>query len=113
MATWKKGDKALCINNGDITPNDGKNPPLRLNVEYIVQDVCTCSCGCLVLDVGLGGTSMRTMCSCGNKYPDPEVHWADANRFVKRRPESEVREAIEKALDEENYELATELQKEL
>jgi hypothetical protein len=55
---WKPGDIGICINTG-LLPHQKKNkrlPPLRLRAEYLVQNVLTCGCGYVMLDVGFWST---------------------------------------------------------
>ena len=116
MTNWKKGDKALCINNGNLpgTPSKGTLPPLRLNVEYVVHAVNVCECGGISLDVGLAsGSTGQTKCGCSRFIGDAGIHWANARRFVKKRPKGELYKELHDAVQDENFELAAELQKEI
>jgi hypothetical protein len=106
---WKPGDIAVCVKVGSIMHKGGNFPPLRLKAEYMVQNVKTCECGSISLDVGLyseGGVS----CSCDAKSsPHSGIWWCNAIRFVKKQTNKEVEEQIEEAVANENYELAQEL----
>lgn len=107
---WKIGDIAICVKTGDIRPSiPGRNPNLRLNSEYVVQNVYICpKCKKVSLDVGLSpqpnGNGKGTLC-CTERIPCPEIHWCNSVRFVKKHLRTK-KEKIENE-DEENgdYEL--------
>lgn len=106
---WKPGDIAICIIVGNVTGRKGNNPPLRLKAEYMVQNVKTCECGSIALDVGLG-TDDGVRCGCGaTSSPTTGIWWCNAKRFTKKITNKEVEEQIEQAVANEDYELAQEL----
>jgi len=114
---WEAGDVAICKLVGplDADKEAEKAPPLRLNCEYIVQSVQTCGCGAVALDVGLytaktGGTT----CSCGAiSTPGTHVHLANAIRFVKKKTREAIKEEMDEAIHNEDYELARKLDDQL
>jgi len=115
---WEAGDVAICKYVGDLptkSSTNGKNPPLRMNAEYIVNGVHICECGTIKLDVGLyselnGGTT----CACGAiSRPGTHVHWANASRFVKKKTREAIREEMDEAIHNEDYELARQLDNQL
>jgi len=114
---WKPGDIAICINAGRLFDNSVKGilPPLRLNSQYMVQAIKVCECGCVSLDVGLANTGqLGTRCGCGAvSTPGTGIHWANAERFIKKKTREEIQEEIDEAIHEENYELAETLRQKL
>ena len=118
-SNWKVGDVAICIKVGRIEgyAHDDKSdyPNLRLNAEYIVNAVRICECGSVTLDVGLNSNSNKgTTCTCGAlSRPGTGIHWCAAQRFVKKRTISEIKEALNEAVQNEDFLSATELQHEL
>jgi len=115
---WKVGDVALCINNGEL-PNraheKGHLPELRLNTEYVVNNIRTCECGRITLDVGLSlgeNPTRGVSCQCGAiTSPKTGIHWCAAERFIKKRTEKDVEAQIAEAVANEDYMLAEELRK--
>ena len=112
---WKSGDIAICIGVGPLTSQNGKPPPVRLKAEYLVQDVRTCECKSITLDVGLSnGTGKGVKCGCGaTSSPTSGIWWCHSLRFIKKLTNKEVEEQIEEALAQETYELAQELTNQL
>jgi hypothetical protein len=122
MEKWKVGDIAICIQSGRIPGNSasGNLPPLRLNAEYVVQNIRACECQNISLDVGLGLDiiSPGVVCSCGSRSSAKTgIWWCNASRFTKKKTKEETKEEIEEAINEaiksENYELASELTQKL
>lgn len=117
MENWKPGDVAICINAGRLYDGQikGKIPPLRLGSQYIVQTVKTCECGSVSLDVGLVNDTVHgTRCGCGAvSTPNTGIHWAHADRFIKKKTREEIQEEINMAVSEEDFELAHKLDEEL
>ena len=115
MSNWKIGDKALCVNNGLLPYQTadvvGKLPALRLNAKYIVNDIHTCQCGSISLDVGLVQTSNGGIrCSCGTVSDPCDVHWCNATRFVKpQEDKASIEEKINEALKTNDMELIDKL----
>lgn len=115
---WKIGDTAICVKVG-ILPNTPANatgpyPPLRLNLEYLVQNVYLCpKCKMQSLDVGLGSSpaSGNTICKCEEKIPCKEIHWCASERFVKKNMKNKE-EQIADAISNEDYELAAQIKNE-
>jgi hypothetical protein len=106
MENWKKGDVAVCINTTEVfSIGPGALPALRLNSEYIVNDVFTCRCGVVSLDVGLAAQAKGngTWCSCRISLPYPDVHWCHSDRFVKKMSLEEAQTAYEVAFQNEDY----------
>lgn len=91
---WKKGDIAICIENGALDKSDSKynadyyiNNPLaiRLDAEYIVHSVYTCPrCNNSVLDIGIANYGVNIMCDCGENIPCKEIRWFNEKRFKKK-----------------------------
>ena len=110
---WKPGDIGICVYTGKLPhQTDTKNlPPLRLKAEYLIQNVSTCGCGAVMLDVGFGlPTSKGVNCGCGaTTSPATGIRWVSAERLVKKQTKSEIESQIEEAVADENYELAQEL----
>lgn len=107
---WKVGDIAICVNVGamdsSIPVAIHNLPPLKLNAEYVVQDVRQCGCGELLLDVGIASIVPLHICGKCRRYYNPNGSWwCRAKRFVKKDTRSKE-EKLEEALKEENYELA-------
>lgn len=113
--TWKKGDIAICIKTGNLTNKPGNNPLLRLNAEYIIQNVKICECGDIDLDIGLSSNDPRgILCQCGAlTSPKTGIWWCSSARFVKKRTKSEINAELNEAVQTENFELAHTLQEEL
>ena len=106
---WKIGDIAICIDN---KPHTGKNgPPLRINLEYIVNKIYICECGSVDLDVGLYSNN-GTVCKCGSTTSS-DIHWCNSSRFIKKRTKEEINEELEKAVNEDDFETASLLKEEL
>lgn len=122
MENWKKGDIAICVNDGLLpTSNPNRNqPPLRKNMEYIIHGVYTCECGSTRLDVGISNKN-GTFCRCGAlSSPKIGIWWCSSERFVKKQTKSEENNneeeleiAIQEAIEMEDYERAVELTKQL
>lgn len=114
---WEPGDIAICVNAGLLPGQlDGEGlPPLRQNLEYLVHAVHQCECGDYRLDVGLYTKSTGgTRCCCGAiAKPGTHIHWANAIRFVKKKSIKAIEEEIAQAVEQEDYELAFELEKQL
>ena len=114
---WKPGDIGICINAGLLPhqKSDRKLPPLRLKAEYLVQNVLTCGCGTVMLDVGFALPNERGVnCGCGaTTSPATGIWWIAAERLVKKQTNKEVEEQIGQAVAEENYELAQQLTEKL
>jgi hypothetical protein len=110
---WKPGDIGICVNTGLLPhqTNSTNLPPLRLKAEYLVQNVSTCGCGSVMLDVGFGLTGDKGVnCGCGARTsPATGIRWISAQRLVKKQTNQEVEEQIEQAVLAEDYELAQEL----
>lgn len=113
---WKIGEVAVCIKIGHIERNnDLCCPPLRLNSEYILQNIYQCpKCGETSFDVGLSsptkdGEHLGTIC-CTEYIPCIEIHWCSSQRFAKKRTKEEE---LEEAIENENYEKAGELRDEI
>jgi len=115
---WEVGDVALCVKVGNLTdsPDAGMPPPLRLNAEYVVNGVNICGdCGTIKLDVGLNSPGNEgTRCNCGAKTkPGTGIHWANAIRFVKKKTREAIRDEMNEAIHNEDYELARKLDDQL
>jgi hypothetical protein len=110
---WKKGDIAICIQQGGQNPY-GNYPAVIKGKEYIVNDIYKCKCGEVSLDVGIYNPSgLPTKCGCTSyNHHDVSVHWACASRFIKKDPRS-LEERIAEAVEKEEYELAHELKQQL
>jgi hypothetical protein len=114
---WKAGDIAICIRTDNYSKaNDkGQPPPLRLNAEYVVQSVYECTCGNVLLDVGLLIRDGVRCISCGNcqkTTPDSDIHWAGSRRFIKKEFDTKfLEERLEYALEVEDYKMAADIQK--
>lgn len=116
---WKIGEIAVCIKVGSLNENPnvktGNPPPLRLNAEYIIQNIYKCpNCNTTSFDVGLSSPyheneHLGTMC-CTENIPCKEIHWCSENRFAKRKTK---KQELEEAIKEENYEKAGQLRDEL
>lgn len=107
---WKPGDIAICINVGNMNANQiGVPPSLRLNSEYMVQNVYTCpSCKRVSLDVGLANQGFNNTLCCTEHIPCIEIHWCLSTRFVKKDLRTK-QEQIEEAVSNEDFELAAKL----
>lgn len=115
---WKPGDIAICVNTGRLDTNSDKGvlPSLRLKAEYIVNKVHLCECGSVSLDVGLGlGISSKGVeCNCGAlSSPKTGIWWCNAIRFVKKKTREAIKEEMDEAIADENYELAQQLDDQL
>lgn len=105
---WKAGDMAMCIKVDGFSPSQTRVPPLRLNVEYVVNKVMVCECGNVRLDVGISSPT-GSECGCGaTTSPKSGIWWCAQERFAKKNTATKE-EQIEKAIKEENYELAEKL----
>lgn len=108
MEKWKEGDIAICVNISPMDPISTGVPPLRLNSEYIVQNVYQCpKCKTISLDVGIGSIN-GTKCLCQENIPCNNIRWCSSKRFVKKNIKSKE-EQIEEAIKKEDYELAEQL----
>jgi protein-arginine kinase activator protein McsA len=115
---WKIGDVAVCVKVGviDGSTDITKLPPLRLNAEYVIQNVYQCpKCKEISLDVGISviqdeqNKGLGTQC-CSEFIPCAEIHWCSALRFAKRKNKEEQ---LEEAIEKEDYERAGQLRDEL
>lgn len=110
---WKVGDIGVCVNVSYVGHKHGVGegyPPLRLNAEYVVQNICECiKCKRISFDVGLNAMTPRgIVCVCNTPLLNNGIYWCASERFVKkdlRTTEEQIAEAIEK----EDYELAEQL----
>lgn len=101
---FKVGDIVKCINVGSLPGNGNtNNPPLKLNAEYIVNQIITCKCNRVKLDVGVVAINKYSECQCGGLIPQNGSRLCDSIRFIKRQP---IQEQIDEAVQEEDYELA-------
>lgn len=121
MENWKIGDIAI----GAKTLSSQKNyspPPVKKDYKYVVSNVYVCpKCKTVSLDVGFPGSGTGTVCSCNEKIPMKDVHWADSSLFRKldTRSAEEIAQEIEKKIathvEKEEYleaaKLASELKK--
>ena len=106
---WKTGDIAICVKVGKLDNKEGVAPSLRLNAEYVVQNIYQCpKCKRTALDVGLGSNSKKGTSCCTERIPCKEIHWCGSQRFVKKDLKSKE-EKIAEAIEKEDYELAEEL----
>lgn len=116
MENWQKGDVAICINTTEsFSDGPGALPSLRLHSEYIVNDVFVCRCGCISLDVGLASKTNNTgtWCACRISLPYSDVHWCHSARFTKKKTKEEIQSEVEKAVSNEDFELAAKLRDQL
>lgn len=113
---WQINDIAICIKTGYVKGNkEGAYfPPLRLNNQYIVQNIFQCPiCKETALDVGFNSNSKKgTLCGCGEHMTGRDIHWCCSTRFVKKQTLSKEEE-LKEALANENYEKAAELTKQV
>jgi hypothetical protein len=115
------GDIVICIDDrpfGNSIP-----PPLIYKKKYKILDIFITSC-CkeMGFDVGLNNTYSYTKCYCHieMKFPGKGIHWASSKRFRKATPEEakvyyqeqeqEIKDKIQQAVEEENFEEAQKLQ---
>lgn len=90
------GDRVKCINNSPIN-NDHIHliPRLKLNGEYIINNIMSCKCNSLFLDVGLianANASIYTKCCyCSYIFIDNRIHWCASKRFVKIEEKKEYK----------------------
>lgn len=105
----KVGDIAVCVNVSYVGHKQAGDvyPPLRLNAEYVVQNIYECvKCKRISFDVGLNAMNPRgIVCVCNTPLLNNGIYWCYSERFVKknlRTKEEQISEAIEK----EDYELA-------
>lgn len=114
--TWKIGDIAICVKVGPLVGQIGNSPALRLNAEYLVNNIKMCECGDIDLDVGLSidSYSKGTVCICGARSSSKTgIWWCSSTRFVKKQTKEETEKQLEEAVANENYELAQELSEKL
>ncbi len=112
---WKQGDIAICVKVGPLAHSlshiPGECPPLRLNGEYIVQDVTSCRCGLQTLDVGIASSSGNWVCTkCGRATTGEPIWWCFSGRFIKKDMRTEEEKLAEAVLNED-YEEASRIQK--
>lgn len=111
---WKVGDIAICI---DVSGHPIlRKPPLILYQEYTVLGIKECSCGMILLDVGLHMDSGDVICNCGDVVSDKDgPWWIRSTRFTKRLPISAIdaliSEIMEKSPPEEIEEKSEETTK--
>lgn len=117
MVNWKEGDIAVCVTVGDLYPSAKATgpktsgpPPLRINAEYLVGNVFVCPvCKRTFLDVGIArDANTRSVCYCLEPAPGKGIWWCLQERFARKEIQTKE-EQIEKAIMEENYELAEKL----
>lgn len=113
MSDIKPGDEIVCINAGRLHQHSkGPIPPVRLNAEYIANNLKTCECGRVSIDVGFGlhDDSQGVLCICGAKSsPQSGIWWCSAQRFAKKK--KNYRDEYEEALKNEDYEKLAEIKK--
>lgn len=98
----KKGDTIICINNG-ILKQYLIPPPLKLNGEYICQNIRICPCGHKSFDVGITHdiNNLLNCSECSRKTSGEDIRWCAASRFIKKKSKEEQ---IAEALEKEDYE---------
>ena len=111
---WKVGDVAICVKVGSLNGDEGKFPPLRLNSEYIIQNINECECGHLIFDVGLANTTDNgVLCNCGAMASKKSgIWWCNSIRFVKKELKKDkltLQEELKVAIAAQDYERATEI----
>lgn len=99
----KIGDKVIALNNPAnlITAQ----PRIKGHI-YTVKDIMYCSkCGLQAINLGNKLNSLHnfTDCSCGGSNLNNGLHWTTSKYFA---PLQDIASEIEKAINEENYELA-------
>ena len=116
----KVGDTIICINAGMVPGAIHTPPPLKLNGEYILQAINVCACGTTTYDIGIAHPIKGVLyCNgCSRETSNEPIWWCATERFVKKQSgkntESETKskeERIKEAVATENYELASELNK--
>ncbi len=98
----KKGDTIICINTGKLVPNNTP-PPLKLNGEYICQNIQICGCGNMTYDVGISRNPEHSHgCNtCNRQTMGEDIRWCSAERFIKKKSKEEQ---MAEALEKEDYE---------
>jgi len=118
---WNVGNTALCVKVGPLgyQNQDSKGlPALRLKGKYLVNNVHTCSCGSVSLDIGLvirEGLVLGVRCGCGAVSAPSDIHWCASERFVNEQDiEAEAtEEQLEEAIKSEDYVLAASIRDKL
>lgn len=96
---WKKGDIVICIDDGKLDKSAAAEPDynkkynvtVRLNAEYIVQNIYTCPiCGDVVLDIGIRNLGGSIGCACKEAIPFKEIRWFAHERFKKKKKKIEI-----------------------
>jgi len=92
MTNFKIGDRVRCVdaNVGLVDINT-----LKLNAEYIIQDIKSCSCGSIKLSVGAMSLSKTLGVICSNCHegvlpPNSINYFFSSHRFVKVQEQTRV-----------------------
>lgn len=87
MERIKKGDWVICIDISGPASLNHAGKLLRLHKEYLVENTLNCTCGFLMLDVGLNSPNCNYVrCNnCGCKIPANGVYWCKSTRFTKKK----------------------------
>lgn len=82
MVNYTVGDKVLCLTDHSTNPGNIQQYIFKGNY-YIVRAMKTCSCGLVIVDIGMNLTNNEyTSCDCGNKLRDG-IWWFKNTRFTK------------------------------
>ena len=101
---FKVGDKVIAL---DTNAGEGKQPRTAGH-SYTVADMKFCA-KCGIQTISLAGSPVSftgvSRCSCDNRTPTTKM-WTFSKLFVLDDP-TEIVRAIEEAVEEEDYELAS------
>jgi len=101
MNKFKIGEKVVAL-IGQVHPN--AQPRTKGNI-YTVEDVMFCSTdGHQMINLGYQSKHIGLICTCGKKHPTNGLMWTNSEHFAKV---DDVEEALEEAIANEDYELAT------
>jgi hypothetical protein len=100
MNKFKAGDKVVAL-VGQTHPS--AQPRVKGKI-YEVVDIMFCHReGHQMINLGYGSEHNTILCSCGKKHFNNGLMWTDSAHFAKV---DEVDKALEKAVAEEDYDLA-------
>ena len=93
------GDRVVALSSNR---NELSQPRVKGKI-YTVQSIYYCSgCGIQTINIGCNNPYQEVECTCGKSQDNMGLHWTDSREFAKLD-----KSALQNAVEEENYELAS------
>lgn len=113
---FKVGDIVKCIDDRDWNSPENSIPLVYGKTYKVLDVIYNKCCGLYAIDIGCKfKNNAHTKCKCKKEMVGLGIHWAYEARFVKDDilGEEELKEQLEEAIIEEDYERAAKLRDKL